>query len=128
MVTGSPPAPRRSTDCQDHARYIAISQDERFIILRRRTGRIVLLVISLFIGWYFLYVGASVFARGLLRQRLAGHVNVALAFGVLQIVVTFALAWRYSRHARHVLDPMRAQIAAEAERCRTAGAETGGER
>jgi uncharacterized membrane protein (DUF485 family) len=96
--------------------------------LRRKTGRIVLLISSLFIAWYFLYVGASVFARGLLRHRLAGHVNVALAFAVLQIAVTFVLAWRYSRYARRVLDPPRAQIAADAECGRTAAAETGGGR
>ena len=65
--------------------------------------------------WYFLYVIAAAFARDLMRHRLAGNINVALVFGVLQFASTFFLAWRYSRYSRGVLDPLRAQVAADAE-------------
>lgn len=116
MVNGSSSSSRRSIDCAEQARYIAISQDEGFVILRRKVGHAVLVVASLFIGWYFLYVGASVFGRPLMRHRLVGHVDVALVFGVSQILFTFVLAWRYSRYARLVLDPLRAQIVADAAR------------
>jgi len=75
-----------------------------------------MLVTALFLVWYFLYVVASVFARGLMGHRLAGSVNVALEFGLLQFAATFLLARRYSRYSRRVLDPLRAQIAADAER------------
>ena len=47
--------------------------------------------------------------------RLAGNINVALVFGVLQFVATFFLAWRYSRYSRRVLDPLRERVAADAE-------------
>jgi uncharacterized membrane protein (DUF485 family) len=50
-----------------------------------------------------------------MRHRLAGNINVALVFGVLQFASTFFLAWRYSRYSRRVLDPLRAQVAADAE-------------
>jgi uncharacterized membrane protein (DUF485 family) len=112
VVTGSP---RRSADLPDHAQYVAISQDERFIVLRRKYGRVALLATALLVVWYFLYVIAAAFARGLMRHRLAGNINVALVFGLLQFASTFFLAWRYSRYSRRVLDPLRAQVAADAK-------------
>jgi uncharacterized membrane protein (DUF485 family) len=96
------------------ARYAALNQDERFIALRRKTGRSAIVVTSLFLAWYFLYVMASVFAGGLMRHRLAGSVDIALVFGVLQFASTFVLARRYSRYSREVLDPLRAQVAGDA--------------
>jgi uncharacterized membrane protein (DUF485 family) len=72
------------------------------------------LVTALLVVWYFLYVIAAAFARDLMGYRLAGNVNVALVFGLLQFASTFFLAWRYSRYSREVLDPLRAQIAADA--------------
>jgi hypothetical protein len=69
----------------------------------------------LFLGWYSLYVLASAFARDLMAYRLFGNINVALVFGVLQFASTFVLAWRYTRRARAVLDPLAAQIVADAE-------------
>lgn len=83
------------------------------------------MITILFLVWYLLYVLASVFARGLMRHRLAGSVNVALVFGMLQFASTFVLARRYSRYSREVLDPLRRQIAGDAER-RTAGTGTAG--
>lgn len=114
VVTGSPATPRGGADRRDHARRLAISQDERFIVLRRKTGRASLLFSLLLMAWYFLYVLAAVFARGLMRHRLAGPVDVGLVFGLLQFAATFALARRYVRHSREVLDPLRAQVVADA--------------
>jgi hypothetical protein len=69
----------------------------------------------MFLGWYFLYVLAAAFARDLMAYRLFGNINVALVFGVLQFASTFVLAWRYTRRARAVFDPLGAQIVADAE-------------
>ncbi|GAA4627964.1 hypothetical protein GCM10023196_042360 [Actinoallomurus vinaceus] len=69
----------------------------------------------MFLGWYFLYVAAAAFAREFMAYRIVGNVNVALVFGVLQFVSAFVLAWRYTRYARQVLDPLAAQIVADAE-------------
>lgn len=89
-----------------------------------------MLVVAAMFGWYFLYVFASVFARDLMSRQLFGKVNVALVFGVLQFAVTFIVTARYSRYSRQVMDPLAAQIVADAEgRCgpaRRPGA--GGER
>lgn len=74
-----------------------------------------MLVTVLLMVWYFLYVVAVVFTPGLSLRRVGG-VDAALVFGVLQFAVAFLLAWRYSRYSRRVLDPLRAQLAADAER------------
>jgi uncharacterized membrane protein (DUF485 family) len=110
------------------AHYVALQQDERFIVLRRKTGRAVLVVTILFMVWYFLYVVAAVFARDAMRHVLIGNVNVALVFGLLQFAVTFLLARRYSRYSREVLDPLRSQLAGDAERPGERTAVPGGER
>jgi uncharacterized membrane protein (DUF485 family) len=67
------------------------------------------------LGWYFLYVFAAVFARDIMSRRLVGRVNVALVFGVLQFAVTFIVTARYTRYSREVMDPLAAQIVADAE-------------
>ena len=74
-----------------------------------------LFVTTLLFVWYLLYVIAAAFGRDLMRHRMAGNVNVALVFGLLQFASTFSLAWLYSRYSRGVLDPLRAQVAADAE-------------
>jgi uncharacterized membrane protein (DUF485 family) len=108
------------------ARYVSISQDERFIALRRKTRQASLLTALVFLVWYFLYVIAAVFARPLMRHRIVGDVNVALVFGVLQFASTFLLARRYSGYSRDALDPLRAQVAADAgTRGRAARADAG---
>lgn len=66
-------------------------------------------------AWYLLYVIAAVFARGLMRHRLAGDVNVTLVLGLLEFAGTFLLARRYARYSREVLDPLRAQVVADSE-------------
>lgn len=85
-------------------------------------------MLSTFLGWYLLYVLAAAFARDVMAYRLFGNINVALVSGVLQFVAAFVLAWRYTRYARAALDPLAAQILADAEervdealRRRTAG-------
>lgn len=84
-------------------------------------GRAALVVSALFFVWYFLFIVACVFARGLMGHRLAGHLNVALVFGILQFVSTFALARRYSRYSREALDPLAAQVVADATAPERAG-------
>ena len=86
-------------------------------------GRAALVVSALFLVWYSLYIVACVFARGLMAHRLAGHLNVAIVFGVLQFASTFLLARRYSRCSRESLDPLKTQVIADfGVRERTGGA------
>ncbi len=115
-IVGAGPAPRRDTDPRDRARYAAMAQDERYVLLKGRFGRLTLVMGASFLGWYLLYVVASAFAGGFMRQRLFGDVNVALVFGVAQFASTFLLAWRHARYSREVLDPLADQVVADAER------------
>ncbi|WP_235834788.1 DUF485 domain-containing protein [Actinomadura logoneensis] len=96
-------------------RYAVMARDERFRLLRRRFARLALAIAGSFLGWYFLYVALSAFARGLMARPIAGNINVALVLGVLQFVSTFALAWCYARYASDSLDPVAAALRDEAD-------------
>ncbi|WP_433476225.1 DUF485 domain-containing protein [Spirillospora sp. CA-142024] len=86
--------------------------------LRRRFRRFVFPMTAAFLGWYLLYVVLSGWARDFMGKELFGSINVALVFGLLQFVSTFAIAYWYARHAERRLDPMADRLRAgiEAER------------
>ncbi|TDB96773.1 DUF485 domain-containing protein [Actinomadura sp. 7K534] len=90
--------------------YASIAGYERFQLLRGRVRRAALVVGTVFLGWYFLYVGLSAFARDFMARTVVGHVNVALLLGVLQVLSTFALAWAYVAYARRRLDPLAGEL------------------
>ena len=91
-------------------KYAAIARYEGFRTLRRRQRRAAVVVGAMFLGWYFGYVGLSAFARGFMARTVAGHVNVALLLGLLQIVSTFVMAWAYLAYARRRLDPLAGEL------------------
>ncbi|WP_063817951.1 MULTISPECIES: DUF485 domain-containing protein [Herbidospora] len=91
-----------------------LATDERFRLLKARFRRLALTIVGAFLGWYFLYIALSAFARDFMALPAIGNVNVALLLGVLQFVSTFALAWRYTRYARRMLDPLSAELRDEA--------------
>ncbi|MFI6813085.1 DUF485 domain-containing protein [Nonomuraea sp. NPDC050328] len=75
-------------------------------------------VVVSFLGWYFLYIILSAFARDFMARPAIGNINIAMLLGILQFVSTFFLAWRYTRYARRMLDPLSQQLREEAERQR----------
>ncbi|MFA1537591.1 DUF485 domain-containing protein [Actinomadura monticuli] len=87
-----------------------VAGQERFLLLRKRFRRAAAVLTAVFLGWYFIYVGLSAFARGLMARPVAGHVNVALLLGLLQFVSTFALAAGYAAYARRRLDPLAGEL------------------
>ncbi|NAS24271.1 DUF485 domain-containing protein [Herbidospora sp. NEAU-GS84] len=91
-----------------------LATDERFRLLKARFRRLALTIVGAFLGWYFLYIALSAFARDFMALPAIGNVNVALLLGVLQFVSTFVLAWRYTRYARRKLDPLSAELRDEA--------------
>jgi uncharacterized membrane protein (DUF485 family) len=95
--------------------FNAIAHDRRFRLLRKRSRRLAISLISSFLGWYFLYIALSAFARDLMAHPVFGNINVALLLGVLQFLSTFFLAWRYTRYSRRMIDPLTAQLRTEAE-------------
>ncbi|MFC4056586.1 DUF485 domain-containing protein [Actinomadura syzygii] len=92
------------------ARYAPVAGYEGFRLLRRRYRRSALVAATLFLGWYFAYVGLSAFARGFMARPVAGDVNVALLLGLVQIVSTFVMAGAYLAYARRRLDPLAGEL------------------
>ncbi|MGP4029981.1 DUF485 domain-containing protein [Actinomadura sp. 3N407] len=106
MVGGSKVTDRQGSEQGPSAQFAPIAGYERFRLLRGRSRRAALVVGTVFLGWYFVYIGLSAFARDFMARPVTGHVNVALLLGVLQFVSTFALAWAYAAYARRRLDPL----------------------
>jgi len=86
--------------------YEAVRASRDFWTIKRRFGSFVGPACALFIVWYFLFVIIAVFAPGFMRVSVLGGVDVALCFGILQFVSTFAIAVTYRRWARRRLDPL----------------------
>jgi uncharacterized membrane protein (DUF485 family) len=63
-----------------------------------------------FMAWYLLYVVMSSWAGDFMGTKLWGNINVALVFGLLQFVSTFAIAWLYSSYAGRELDPIAGKL------------------
>ena len=99
----------------DHETYIAISEQQDFIELRRRYGRFAFPATAAFMIWYITYVLCNNWARDFMNTPVYGHINVALVFGLLQFASTFLIAWLYSRHAEKNLDPLATKIREEFE-------------
>ncbi|MCF2528072.1 DUF485 domain-containing protein [Yinghuangia soli] len=92
----------------------ALHNDPRFRELRRRFRWFVFPVTAIFLAWYLLYVLLCAYARDFMAHKVAGNVNVALVFGLGQFAATFLTAWIYSRFAARRLDPLSAQLRAQA--------------
>ena len=104
--------------------YQRFQSTAEFQELRRRFRRFAFPMTVAFLAWYLLYVVLSGWARGFMGTELFGSINVALVFGLLQFATTFGIAYLYSRHAEHRLDPVADKIRGEieAEGARAAGA------
>lgn len=107
--TPAPPAP------PDEGRYRAVQDSDDFVALRKAFRNFVFPTTVAFLIWYGLYVVLSAYARDFMSTKVAGHINVALVFGLLQFVSTFVIAWLYARYASRRLDPAADQLRQEIE-------------
>jgi uncharacterized membrane protein (DUF485 family) len=105
-----PPSSRRVTGESDHGgpldTWEQVQASEEFDALRHALRRFVFPATLAFLSWYLLYVVLSAYARDFMDTKVAGVINVAFVFGLLQFVTTFALAYLYSRYAAARLDPL----------------------
>lgn len=81
-----------------------------FVELRRRYRRFAFPATIAFMVWYVTYVICNNWARGFMDTQVVGHINVAVVFGLLQFLSTFAIAFLYARHANSALDPLAGQL------------------
>lgn len=86
--------------------YDRLHETSEFQELRRRYRGFVFPATVAFLVWYLLYVVLSMWAHDFMSHRLVGNINVALAFGLLQFVTTFLLAWVYANYSNRHLDPL----------------------
>lgn len=90
--------------------YDELAATEQFAELRRRYRGFVLPATVAFLAWYLLYVVLSNWAGDLMSTKVVGNINVALVFGLLQFVTTFAIAYVYSRFSTARLDPLAQEL------------------
>jgi len=94
----------------EHEVYERIASESDFTELRRRYRRFAFPATVAFMVWYITYVVCNNWARGFMDTPVIGNINVALVFGLLQFVSTFAIAYLYSRHASKALDPLATRL------------------
>jgi uncharacterized membrane protein (DUF485 family) len=100
----------------DHEVYNTIAQESDFIELRRRYGSFAFPATIAFMAWYILYVVCNNWARDFMNIEVLPNINIALVWGLLQFVSTFAIAYFYARHARKSLDPLATKLRDEFDR------------
>jgi len=105
--TGAHPVPSRAQD--DHS-YAAIAAEPEFAELRRRYRSFAFPATIAFMVWYVAYVICNNWARGFMDTQVVGNINVAVVFGLLQFLSTFAIAYLYARHANRSLDPLATKL------------------
>jgi len=93
--------------------YDRLHATPEFAELRHRYRGFVFPATVAFLAWYLLYVVLCSWAGDFMSTQVVGHINVALVFGLLQFVTTFALAWYYARFSSSKLDPLARQLDAE---------------
>ncbi len=86
--------------------YDALHDSHEFTELRRLYRGFVFPATVAFLVWYLLFVVLSISGAGFMNHQVIGNINVALIFGLLQFVTTFALAYVYSRFSTARLDPL----------------------
>jgi len=86
--------------------YDVIARTPQFAELRKKYRGFAIPATVAFLAWYLLYVVMSMFAGDFMGTKVLGNINVALVFGLLQFLSTFAIAGLYSRHSTKHLDPL----------------------
>lgn len=97
-------------DAHVTAVYDSMHGSEEFQELRRRYRSFAIPWTVAFLVWYMLYVIMSNWATGFMDIHIAGNINVALVFGLLQFLSTFLIAWLYASRAHRDLDPLSAKL------------------
>jgi uncharacterized membrane protein (DUF485 family) len=77
--------------------------------LARRHGRFVWPMTVFFLVYYMLLMWLPSVAPGFMGRKLVGNFTFAYLFALSQFVMTFVVAWLYSRFARRRLDPLAQQ-------------------
>lgn len=96
---------RPDTDAGGGSTFEEVQATEEFQHLKRTLRRFIFPATIGFLAWYLLYVLMSAYARDFMATKIAGNINIAYVFGLLQFVSTFVIAFIYSRYADKHFDP-----------------------
>lgn len=94
--------PDKPTDGID---FLAAQSSAEYRELRTGFTHFAFPMVGTFIGLYFVFVLAAVYAPSMMSHRVFGNVTVGLLFGLLNFVTTYCVTWAYVRHANKNLDP-----------------------
>lgn len=81
-----------------------VQASPEFAALRKSFRGYAFPLTAAFLGWYFLYILLTAFARDFVSTPVIGNINIAFILGVLQFVSTFVIMWLYERHSSKALD------------------------
>ena len=95
--------------------YIAASESEPFVALKRSQRSFVFPMAAFFIIWYAAYVLLGAYAHDFMAQPVFGSVNMGIVLGLGQFVTTFAITSIYVVYANRKLDPKAQELRAEFE-------------
>lgn len=109
-TTPRPEAGGHSARSAHEDAYAEIAAEPDFVELKRRYTRFAFPATIAFMLWYITYVVANNWGRGFMDNPVIGNINVAVVFGLLQVLSTFAIAYLYSRHASKALDPLATRL------------------
>jgi uncharacterized membrane protein (DUF485 family) len=101
--------------------YDELHESADFVELRRRFRSFAFPATAAFLSWYLLYVVMSNWADGFMSKQVVGHVNVALVFGLMQFLSTFAIAYLYSKFMNRNVDQLARDVERRFDEERTGG-------
>jgi uncharacterized membrane protein (DUF485 family) len=85
-------------------------QDPEFVELRRRHRSFVFPMTAVFFVYYMLLMIGAGFWTGLFEKSVYENINVGYLFALSQFVMSFIIAFAYTRYANRRLDPLAADI------------------
>ncbi len=103
---GRPPSTGRTTDPEVVTATEAIGRDPELVELENRHRRFVWPMTVFFLVYYLLLMFLPGVASGFMAKKVFGNFTVAYLFALSQFVMTFIVAWLYTRFARRRFDPL----------------------
>jgi len=93
-----------------------IARTEEFQTLVARRRRFMVVGLLVWAAWFGAFLICCAVARGFMGQSIYEGFTVAYAWALSVILLTWALAWLYSRVSARSLDPLAERAAARGER------------
>jgi uncharacterized membrane protein (DUF485 family) len=96
--------------------YSAIAQSSNFKELIRKRRSFVLPATIFFLVWYFGFIVLAGYSQDFMGERIWKGLTVGYLFALSQFVMVWVLAGLYLRRSNRVLDPIREQVVADAQK------------